>query len=91
MNDDIIDILEENICKALSPTGVNVIPNGLHACLWIKRSDRATAKFKCHKQKNYIVYKHKNHGNKSQEHTNLKFSRRLSVGESISHKNQNLE
>lgn len=32
-----------------------------------------------------------NLGNKSQEHTNLKFSRRLSVGESISHKNQKLE
>ena len=26
------DALEENICKALSLTGVNVVPNDLHAC-----------------------------------------------------------
>ena len=26
------DVLEENICKALSLTGVNVVPNDLHAC-----------------------------------------------------------
>ena len=30
------DILEENICKALSLTGVNVVPNGLHATLFIE-------------------------------------------------------
>ena len=26
------DALEENVCKALSLTGVNVVPNDLHAC-----------------------------------------------------------
>ena len=26
------DVLEENICKALSLTGVNVVPSDLHAC-----------------------------------------------------------
>ena len=26
------DVLEENVCKALSLTGVNVVPNDLHAC-----------------------------------------------------------
>ena len=26
------DVLIENICKALPLTGVNVIPNDLHAC-----------------------------------------------------------
>ena len=31
------DVLEENICKALSPTGVNVAPNDLHICHQMKR------------------------------------------------------
>ena len=31
--------LEENICKALSLTGVNVVPNDLHACHQMKRTD----------------------------------------------------
>ena len=26
------DVLEKNVCKALSLTGVNVVPNNLHAC-----------------------------------------------------------
>ena len=33
------DVLEENICKALSLTGVNVVPNDLHTCHWMKRTD----------------------------------------------------
>ena len=40
--------LEENICNALSLTGVNVVPNDLHACHQMKRSDRVIVKFKCH-------------------------------------------
>ena len=33
------DVLEENICKALSLTGVNVVPNDLHTCHRMKRTD----------------------------------------------------
>ena len=69
--------LEENICKALSLTGVNVVPNDLHACHRMKRTDRVIVKFKCRKQKNSVMYKRKNLGNKSQELSNLKFSGRL--------------
>ena len=32
------DVSEENICKALSLTGVNVVPNDLHACHRMKRT-----------------------------------------------------
>ena len=84
------DILEENICKALSLTGVNVNSNDLHACHRMKRTDRVIAKFKCRKQKYSVMYKHKNLGNKSQELSNLKFSGRLFVSESMSHENQQL-
>ena len=45
------DTLEENVCKALSLTGVNVVPNGVHACHRMKRSDIVIVKFKCRKQK----------------------------------------
>ena len=59
------DVLEENICKALSLTGVNVVPNDLHACHRMKRTDRVIVKFKCRKRKNSVMYKRKNLGNKS--------------------------
>ena len=84
------DVLEENICKALSLTGVNVVPNDLHTCHRMKRTDRVIVKFKCRKQKNSVMYKRKNLGNKSQELNNLKFSGRLFVSESMSHENQQL-
>ena len=45
------DVLEENIYKALSLTGVNVVPNDLHTCHRMKKTDRVIVKFKCCKQK----------------------------------------
>ena len=38
------DVLEENICKALSLTRVNVAPNDLHICHQLKRSDKVVVK-----------------------------------------------
>ena len=67
------DVLEENVCKALSLTGVNIFPNDFHACHRMKRSDRVVVKFKCRMQKNSIMYKRKNLGNKSQELVILNF------------------
>ena len=83
-------VLEESVCKALSLTGVNVVPEDLHACHRMKRSDRVILKFKCRKQKQSLIYKRKNLATKSQELTNLKFSGRLFVSESMSHENQQL-
>ena len=51
----------------------------------MKRTDSVIVKFKCRKQKNSVMYKRKNLGNKSQELNNLKFSGRLFVSESMSH------
>ena len=84
------DVLEESICKALSLTGVNVVPEDLQAYHQMKRLDRVIVKFKCRKQKQSLMYKRKNLGTKSQELTNLKFSGRLFVSESMSHENQQL-
>ena len=84
------DVLEENVCKALSLTGVNVVPEDLQACHRMKRSDRVILKFKCRKQNQSLICKRKNLATKSQELTNLKFSERLFVSESMSHENQQL-
>ena len=84
------DVLEDSICKALSLTEVNVVPEDLQACRRMKRLDRVIVKFKCRKQKQPLIYKRKNLGIKSQELTNLKFSGRLFVSESMSHENQQL-
>ena len=63
------DVLEDSICKALSLTGVNVVPEDLQACHRMKRSDKVIVKFKCRKQKQSLMYKRKNLGTKSQELT----------------------
>ena len=84
------DVLEDSICKALSLTGINIVPEDLQACHRMKRSDRVIVKFKCRKQKQSLVYKRKNLGTKSQELTNLKFSGRRFVSESMSRENQQL-
>ena len=82
------DALEDSICKALSLTEVNVVPEDLQACHRIKRSHRVIVKFKCRKQEQSLIYESMNLGTKSQKLTNLKFSGRLSAGESMSHENQ---
>ena len=79
------DVLEDSICKALSLAGVNVVPEDLQASHRMKSSDRVIVKFKCRKQKQSLIYKRKNQGTKAQELTNLKFSGRLFVSESMSH------
>ena len=84
------DVLEVSVCKASSLTGVTVAPEDLHACHRMKRSDRVIIKFKCRKQKQSVMYKRKNLGTKSQELSNLKFSGRLYVSESMSLENQRL-
>ena len=82
------DVLEESICKALSLTGVNIVPEDLHACHRMKRSDRVIGKFKCWKQKQSLMSQRKNLGTKAQKFTNSKFLGRLFVSKSMSHKNQ---
>ena len=58
------DVLEESIFKVLSLTGVNIVPEDLHACHRMKKSDRLIVKFKCSKQKQSLMYKNKNLGTK---------------------------
>ena len=55
----------------------------------MKKTDRES-NLNVASKKNSVMYKHKNLGNKSQELSNLKFSGRLFVSESMSHENQQL-
>ena len=45
------EILEENVCKALSLTDVNVTPEQLHLCHHLKKRHHVIVKFKCRKQR----------------------------------------
>ena len=49
------DVLEDSICKSLSLTGVNVVPEDLQAFHRMKRSDRLIVKFKCREQKQSLI------------------------------------
>ena len=81
------NVLEENICKALPLTEVNVVPKYLHAYHWMKKLERVIVKLKCYKRKSSIIYKCRNLGKKSQELANLKLSGRLFVSDSMYHRN----
>ena len=83
------DVLGENICKTLSLTGVNIVPDDLYVCHRIERTDRVIVKFKCRTQQKSVMYKSKTLG-KSQELNNLKFSGKGFVSRSMSHENQQL-
>ena len=61
------EILEESVCKALSLTRVNIVPEDLHACHCMKRSNKVILKLKCRKKKQLLIYKRKDLASKSQE------------------------
>ena len=50
------EILEENVCKALSLTGVNVTPEQLHSCHRLKKRNRVIVKFKYRKQRQNVLF-----------------------------------
>ena len=84
------DVLENSICWALSPTGHEVKPDDLQSCHRLKKKDTVIVKFKCRKQKRSILINRKNLRNKSDVLTQLNFSGRLFVLESICHENHQL-
>ena len=65
---------------------LNPVPEDLHTCHSMERTDRVIVKFKYPKQKQSLICKRKNVGTKSQELTNLNISGRLFVSESMSNK-----
>ena len=84
------NVLEETVCQALSLTGINVSPDELHSCHRLNKKDRVIVKFKCRKHRQNVLYNRKNLQSKGLELTQLKFSGKLFVNESLSHENQQL-
>ena len=82
------DVLESSICKALLLTSHEVKSDDLHACHCLKKKDTVIViKFKCRKQKCSILINRNNLHNKSDVLTQLHFSGRLFISESICHDN----
>ena len=65
-------------------------PDELHSCHCLNKKDRVIVKFKCRKRSQNVLYNCKNLQSKGLESTQLKFSSKLFVNESLSHENQKL-
>ena len=83
------DILEQSVCQALSLTGTSVEPDDLQTCHRMRKKDWII-KFKCRKQKYRVLLNRKTLQNKSLDLTQLKFSGKLFVNESMCHENHQL-
>ena len=79
------DVLEKSVCRALSLTDHDVKPDDIQACH--QKKDFVIVKFKCRKQKHSIRINSKNLRNKSDVLTQLHFSGRLFISESMCHEN----
>ena len=79
-----------NLCQALSLTGMSVEQDELQACHHTRKKDHVIIKFKCRKQKHRVLLNCKTLQNKSLNLTQLKFSGKLFVNESMYHENHQL-
>ena len=84
------DLLESSVCRALSLTGHEVKPDDLQACRRLKKKGTLIVKFKCRKHKHSILINRKNIRNDADALTQLNFSGRLFVLESMCHENHQL-
>ena len=82
--------LEVNVCKALSLTDHEVIPDDLQACHRLKKEEIVTVKLKSRKKKRNILIDRKNLRNKSENLSQLKFAGKLFISESMCHENHQL-
>ena len=84
------DVLEQSVCWALSLTGISVELDDLQACHCMRKKDWVIIKFKCRKQKHHVLSDCKTLQNKSLDLTQLKFSGKSFVSESMCHENHQL-
>ena len=80
------DVLEQSVCQY----GISAEPDDLQACHRMRKKDRVIIKFKCRKQKHRVLLNRKTLQNKSLDLTQLKFSGKLFVNESMCHENHQL-
>ena len=82
--------LEETVCRAISLTGQEVTPDDLRACHRLKNKDRVILKFKDRKLKHSVQINRKVLQQKSLELSQLKFSGKLFISNSMCYENQQL-
>ena len=84
------DVLKQSVCQALSLTGISVESDDLQACRRTRKKDRFIIKFKCRKQKHRVLSNRKTLQNKSLDLSQLEFSEKLFVNDSMCHENHQL-
>ena len=91
MPQDVHDnILEDTICKDLSLTEQEVVPEDLHTYHQMSNRDRVIVKFKYRKLKHNVQIKLKNLHQKSLELSRLKLSGKFFVSETMCFENHQL-
>ena len=83
-------ILEENVCKALFLTHVNVTPEQLHSCHRLEKRDCVIFKLKFCKQRQNVLFNRKDLKGKCSDLTQLRFAGKLFMNESKPQENQQL-
>ena len=82
--------LEEQVCKALSLTGINVEHKDLHACQRMKRRGRVILKFKDRKFRYQVMANRKKLIEKKNELKELHFDESLYLSDSMCTENHHL-
>ena len=82
--------LEEQVCKALSLTGIKVENKDLHACHCMKRRSRVILKFKDRKLRYQVMANRKKLMEKKNELKELHFEESLYLSDSMCTENHNL-
>ena len=82
--------LEEQVCKALSLTGIKVKDKDLHACHRMKRRGRVILKFKDRKLRYQVMANRKKLMEKKNELKELHFEESLYLSDSMCTENHNL-
>ena len=77
------NVLEKTVCRAISLTCHEITPDELHVCHRLKNKDRAIINFKDRKFQRAIQINRKVIQQKSLELSQLKFSGKLFISESM--------
>ena len=83
------NVLEKNVCDALSLTGILVKQEDLHACHRMKDQSKVIIKFKDRKQKYRVIHNRKKLAN-NEDVKSLGFGNELYISESMCIENQQL-
>ena len=82
--------LENKVCQALSLTGTTVTPDNLQASHRMKNKEKVIVEFKDRKQRNKVIFSHKELKSKGEQLRDLQFGPSLFINGSMCFENQSL-